>query len=289
LGVFLALPSPRQPWAEEKLRVTVSIVPQKYFVQKIGGRFVDVSVMVLPGASPAIYEPKPKQMAALARSRIYFAIGVPFERIWLPKFAAVSPDMAIVRTEEGIKRIPMKGRHGRDEGVRHKENRHHEGIRDPHIWLSPPLVKIQAGNILRALVKLAPDHRTFFESNYRVFLQEVDRLHKELRTLFSEKGRRKAFMVYHPAWGYFAGAYELNQIPVEMEGKEPKPRALQALIQHAKREGVKVIFVQPQFSTKSAQAMAKAIGGQVVFADPLALEWDRNLRRVAEAFGAALR
>jgi len=261
--------------AGDALKVFVSIVPQKYFVEKIGGDLVDVSVMVRPGASPAIYEPKPKQMVVLSRAKIYFAIGVPFEKAWLKKIVSASPMMLVLHTEAGIEKMPMK---------EDKPN----GIKDPHIWLSPPLVKVQARNIMDALQKVDLAHSSVYKANYKKFIREIDSLDAELRRIFlGKEGER--FIVFHPAWGYFARTYGLKMVPVESEGKAPKPRALQRLIEMAKRDGIKVVFVQPEFSTKSAEIIAKAIGGEVVFASPLNPDWARNLKEVAEKFRAALR
>jgi zinc transport system substrate-binding protein len=282
LLIFLNLP---QEASARPLRVFVSILPQKYFVEKIGGDLVEVAVMVEPGASPHIYEPKPKQMVALAETNIYFAIGVPFETTWLKKIAATNPNMLVVHTEAGIKKIPMKGHH--HEG-RESEQDHHT-IKDPHVWLSPPLVMIQARNILQVFLKVDPANRSLYEKNYNSFIKEVVMLHAEIRAAFEGKGKKIEFMVFHPAWGYFAQAYGIEQVPIEIEGKQPKPAELQYLIQYAKERGIKVIFAQPQFSWQAAQAIAKSIDGQIVFVDPLAVDWDTNLRQVASKFKSALK
>jgi len=266
------------------LRVFVSILPQKYFVEKIGGDLIDVAVMVEPGASPHTYEPKPQQMVALAKTNIYFAIGVPFEASWLEKIAATNPNMLIVHTEAGIKKIPMKAQHQQPE----LEEDHHS-IKDPHVWLSPPLVMILAGNMLQAFVKVDPDHLSVYEKNHDNFIRELVVLDAEIRGAFKGKGKDVEFMVFHPAWGYFAQAYGLQQVPIELEGKQPKAAELQSLIQYAKERGIKVIFAQPQFSWQAAQAIARSLQGQIVFVDPLAADWDRNLRQVASKFEAALK
>ncbi len=258
-----------------KIKTFVSIVPQKYFVEKIGGDLVDVSVMVLPGNSPATYEPRPKQMVALSRARLYYAIGVPFEKVWLEKICAPNIKMLLVHTEEGIEKKPMKA------------DKPH-GIKDPHVWLSPPLVMVQARNILRGLLKVDPANSSVYEANYKKFIMEIVDLDVELRRIFSGK-ERAGFMVFHPAWGYFARSYDLDMVPIESEGKDPKPVDLQRLIGKAKEYGIDVVFVQPEFSSKSAGVIAREIGGQVVFANPLALDWARNLKEVAARFKAALR
>ncbi|UCF83828.1 MAG: zinc ABC transporter substrate-binding protein [Desulfobacteraceae bacterium] len=258
-----------------KIKTFVSIVPQKYFMEKIGGDLVDVSVMVPPGNSPATYEPKPKQMVSLSRARVYYAIGVPFERAWLKKITAINPKMLLVHTEEGVEKTPMNA---------DKQS----GIKDPHIWLSPPLVMIQARNILRALLKIDPGNSSIYEKNYRKFIMEIVELDAELRGIFLGK-EGASFMVFHPAWGYFARTYGLKMVPIESEGKDPKPAALRRLIKKAKEHDINVVFVQPEFSIKSAKIIAKEIGGQVAFASPLALNWKKNLKEVAAKFKAALR
>ncbi len=276
------------------LKVFVSILPQKYFVEKIGGDLVEVSVMVPPGVSPATYEPKPRQMVALSKTTLYFAVGVPFEATWLKKIAAANPGMRVVHTEAGIEKMAMKARHQHPEAAQpqqddaeHGDN-HHE-LKDPHVWLSPPLVMQQARNIFVALLAFDPAHRSSYETNYKKFVMELVNLDVELKRVFGRNGEQIAFMVFHPSWGYFARAYGLKQIPIEIEGKEPKPAELKHLILYAKERGIKVIFVQPQFSWQIAQTLAQAIGGHIAFADPLALDWSDNLRAVATQFKDALK
>jgi zinc transport system substrate-binding protein len=299
-------------FAADKLPVFVSIVPQQYFVQQIGKDLVDIQVMVQPGASPATYEPKPKQMVDLSKAKIYLSIGVPFENAWLEKIADSNPNMRVIHTDHGIEKLAMKAHHHHDdqaeehhEGEHHEANHDHEksehhgeaahdedhhehaGL-DPHIWLSPPLVKIQARTILAALQEADPAHRSIYESNFKEFKARIDRLDTDLKnTLAGKKGLQ--FMVFHPAWGYFAHAYGLKQVPIEIEGKDPKPAQLKELVQHAREHGIKVVFVQPQFSTKSAELIAREIGGQVAFANPLAEDWMANLREVADKFESALK
>ncbi len=270
----------------DKIPVFVSIVPQKYFVQQIGKNLVDVRVMVKPGANPATYEPKPRQMADLSKAKIYFAIGVPFENTWLKKIAAANPKMKVIHTEHGIKKRPVAAHDHTDETHHHGKNAH--GILDPHIWLSPPLVKIQARRILNGLLEIDPAHRNIYEANYKQFEAGIDRLDADIKKIFM--GRRGLrFMVFHPAWGYFAHTYGLEQVPIEIEGKTPKPAQLKKLIEHARRSKIRVVFVQPQFSAKSARLIAGEIGGRITFADPLAEDWKANLYEVADNFKAALK
>jgi zinc transport system substrate-binding protein len=292
-------------FAGDKISVFVSIAPQKYFVQQIGKELVDVQVMIHPGADPHTYEPKPRQMVAIAKAQLYFAVGVEFEEAKLEKITASNPNLKIIHTDQGIEKIamathhhddpakePHPGDHDQPEDHHHEETEHdedhheHTGL-DPHIWLSPPLVKLQARTILVALQEADPTHRSVYQTNFQEFAASVDHLDADLKKIFAGKmGLR--FMVFHPSWGYFAQAYGLKQVPIEIEGKDPKPAELQELIEHARNEGIKVIFAQPQFSDKSARLVAKAIGGQVVYADPLAEDWMSNLMVVANKFKAAL-
>ena len=278
--VFLASLCP----ARDRPTVFVSIVPQKYFVQQISGDLVAVEVMVQPGASPATYEPKPSQMSRLSAAAAYFAIDVPFEKAWLGRIGAVNPQMKIIRTDRGIEKIAMAAHHHEELGNEKKQSDHI--ILDPHIWLSPPLVKRQAAAILEGLKTIVPEHAGELDINYRLFLEKINGLDARLKSqLRGSKGLR--FMVFHPSWGYFAREYGLEQIPIEIEGKAPKPAQLAELIAHARAEHIGVVFVQPQFSQKSAQVVAREIGGKVVFVDPLAEDWLGNLTAVGEKFRQA--
>ena len=268
-----------------QLDVFVSIPPQKYFVQQIGKERVHVRIMVKPGASPAAYEPRPRQMAAISKTQIYFAIGVAFEKTWLGKIAAGNPKLRVVHTDDGIQKIFMAAHH---HDAEHPPEKTRQGEPDPHIWLSPTLVMTQARSIMNALVEIDPAHRSVYEANTRAFLAELAALDADLRNTFADRQGRQ-FMVFHPAWGYFAHSYGLKQVPVEIEGKDPKPAQLKALIEHARENQIKAIFVQPQFSAKSAQLVAREIGGRVVVADPLASDWLLNLREVARKLKIALK
>lgn len=286
-GVFLLIGSANAQ-AGKKLAVFVSIAPQKYFVHQIGQERVDVQVMVQPGASPATYEPKPRQMAALSKTPIYFAIGVPFEKNWLKKIAAASPSMRVVHTDRGIQKIPMSAHRHKAEQHPEKDHQDHHGEPDPHIWLSPTLVMIQARTIRDALQEIDPAHRYVYDTNYKAFVSTLADLDAELRNTFAgQQGLQ--FMVFHPSWGYFARTYGLRQVAVEIEGKNPKPAQLKALIEHAKKNRIRIIFVQPQFSSKSARLVAKEIGGQIAFADSLAQNWLDNIREFAGKLKKALK
>ena len=267
-----------------RITVTVSIPPQKYFVDKIGGERIKVMVMAPPGAFPGTYEPRPRQMVALSHSRIFFAIGVPYEKAWLKRISAANKDMLIVHTDQGIEKRRMKGRHHNEP---EKEKDSTQG-RDPHIWLSPPLVKKQARTILESLVKIDPEGKKLYQEKYRIFALELDQLDEEIKEKFQGiKGGR--FLVFHPSWGYFAQEYHLKQVPVEIEGKRPGPKDLKGLIDTARKERINAVFVQPQVSPKTAQMIARAINGRVAVIDPLEENWADNLRKIADIIKNALK
>ncbi|MFC1477278.1 metal ABC transporter solute-binding protein, Zn/Mn family [candidate division KSB1 bacterium] len=275
--------------ARAQVQVTVSILPQKYFVERIGGDRVVVSVMVQPGAAPNVYEPKPRQMVRLSGSKIYFAIGVPFEDVWLDRIAAANSEMIVIHTDDGIEKLSMAAHsHGEEEHAV-QDVHDEEGIKDPHIWLSPKLVMLQARHILTALISADPEHKDSYIENYNSFIEDITDLDTELLSLFSGQNAASEFIVFHPAWGYFARDYGLTQIPIEIEGKEPKPVELTQLIQHAREHRIKTVFVQPQINPQSAALIAREIGGGVVPADPLAEDWLENLRRVARQFKESIK
>jgi zinc transport system substrate-binding protein len=268
----------------QKLPVMVSIAPQKYFVERIGDGYVKVGVMVPPGAEPHTFEPKPEQLKALSRAKAYFRIRIDFEEAWMDKLAAVNPRMAIVDTTQGIQRLPIPG-HFHQEGAKTQAG---EGENlDPHIWLSPRLVKVQARTIYEALSKLAPQHQAAYQANLEQFLADIDQLDADIRqTLQGVKNRQ--FIVFHPAWGYFARDYDLEMITIAVGGQEPSAAELGNLIREAKQAGIKVVFVEPQFSKQAAATIAREIGGEVLAIDPLAADWLANLRQVARTLGKVL-
>ncbi len=270
--------------AGERLQVAVSIIPQRNLVERIGGDLVDVSLLVRPGYSPATYEPTPRQMAGLAQADLYYRIGVPFEQAWMDRIRAAYPNLQILDARDGIDLRPIDA--GDDGHAEHGHN-HDQGEPDPHIWLSPPLIKIMALRLRNRLMQLDPSHKDIYVQNHKGLEGYLQQLDADIRkTLTGLKSRR--FMVYHPSWGYFADTYGLQQIPIESEGKEPSAQALSRLLARAKADGVGAIFVQKQFSQNQARAVADAIGARIVVIDPLAEDYPENLRAVAQAMVTTL-
>ena len=275
LGLAACTPSPSAKTGKAMV-VTVSILPEKYFVERIGGDLVSVNVMVGPGDSPHTYEPKPEQMAALSRSAVYFRIGVEFENAWLDRISSTNPKMKIVDLSEGIQKLPMSA-HQDAKGAASGE-----GL-DPHIWTSPNLVSSMAGRIYKELSELDLANETVYKSNLDAFLKNIDALDVEIRSSLDSLTNRR-FMVFHPGWAYFAKDYNLQEISIEIGGTEPSANELAKLIDTAKAENIHVVFAQPEFSTQIAKYIANEIGGQVVLISPLAENWLENLRQVALTF-----
>jgi zinc transport system substrate-binding protein len=256
--LFLVVPACAEEKPAEKIGVVVSILPLADFVENIGGGRVEVTVMVPPGANPHLYEPTPSQMAALAKAKLYAKVGsgIEFELSWMDKFLAINPKMAVVDCSQGIE-------------IKEK---------DPHIWMSPQNAKIMVRNICDGLVRIDPDNKAYYEKNRDAYLQELTKLDRDIRNSLSRMTNR-VFMVYHPAFGYFAREYNLTMLPIEAEGKEPTAARMAWLIEQAKEYNIKVIFASPQFNPRSAEVIAEAIGGRVVFIDSLAKDYIGNMRQ----------
>ena len=265
--------------AKAPVTVFVNILPQEYVVNKIAGNTVKVITMIPKGASPATYEPKPSQMKELAGAKAYFSIGVPFEKIWIDKVKASNKSVQFFSADKGIQKLPMENHSCEADGHGANATTHvNTGMMtDPHIWLSPKLMKKIAQNTYEGLVRISPQEKEVYRKNLNSFLKEIDALDGKIRQTVAKMPKDSAFMVFHPAWGYFAHDYGLEQIAIEVDGKEPKPAQLKEVIQTAKKHHVTVIFIQPQFSQKTAQLVAKAIDGKVLSADPLAKDWANNL------------
>ena len=273
--VFLlwACSAPPEPSAVAKIQVAVSVPPQAYLVERIGGDRVEVRVMIPPGTSPAVYEPSPRQLVALSRARLYVKVGHPhflFEETHLEGLLNRLPNVVVIEMV--------------DDGEKHPSTAIEE---DPHVWLSPAAMKKTAVEIAGALAGIDPEHAAEFRQRQERLLEEIDRTDAGIRSLL-EPLEERSFVVYHPAWGHFASEYGLEQRAIEQEGKEPSPARLVQLIELARERDIRVIFVQEGFSEQGARVIANEIGAEVRALDPLALDWSDNLMQVAETLSAAL-
>lgn len=251
-----------------KIGIAVTLLPQAEFVESVGGNKVAVTVMVPPGASPHTYEPTPSQMTALTKAKMYAKVGsgVEFELVWMDKLAAANRDMLVVDCSEGTSLQEVTGEH-----------KYAQNIIDPHIWMSPRNARIMAQNIYAGLARIDPGNSADYESNLDSYVQKLDELDRDIKDALSGVTNRQ-FMVYHPSLGYFAREYNLTILPIEESGKEPTPAALTRLIKQAETHNIKVIFASPQFNPQSAEVIASAIRGRVIFINPLARDYITNLR-----------
>jgi len=263
----------------QPLQVAVSIDPQRFLVERIGGDTIKVVTIVPAGKNPHSYEPTPSQMKELSRSVVWFSIRIEFEQAIMPKIKSLYPHIRIVDTSIGIKRRIMK----EEELDKHDHDHDHDevGAEDTHIWMSVRLMKNQADVVYKTLVEINPSQKALYKKNYENLLKELDILDKELsRKLAPYKG--KEFFIYHPVLGYFADDYGLRQISIEIKGKEPSPSQLAKVINLARKHKVKIIFVQEGFSKKSAETVAKAIGGKVVEINPLTSDYLNMMRKIGD-------
>lgn len=265
--------------------VFVSILPQKYFVQQVGGDRIKVNVMVGPGQSPETYEPSPTQLEKLSHSVFYFRMGVPFENSWLDKIKSLYPSLKIIDARKGITLRNMNEDYILLEPV--SGALQNMGMKDPHIWTNPMNVVIFMKNFSDTLSNEFPQDKSFFEGNYRRMVAQLNGLDQKIKILFKPV-QKKFLLVYHPSWGYFAQQYGLAQIPIEVEGKPPNAKSLAKIIKFARQNKLRVIFTQTQFSQRNARTVADAIGGETMAVDPLAEDYLTNLFYVAQQFARSM-
>lgn len=281
----------------DPLPVVASIAPQKYILERIAGNYIAVTVFVKPGADPHAYEPTPSQMRTAADAACWFTIGVPFEDVWLPRISGASgkelPTVSFIR---GIHRLPAGCAHAHGENDAHSRADHaddehgdhaHEGDEhdgeDPHVWLSPMLVREMLSTVTRELGRLLPERAAEFRANAAAFADELETLDGRLAGRFNEfPAEDRVFLTIHPSWRYFAYNYGLTELSIEIGGKEPGPRSLKGVIDAAGKHRLRTVFVEPQFPKSSAEAVAAAIGANIVEADPLAENIVENYTSMAD-------
>lgn len=253
--------------------ITVSILPQKTFVEKIAGDDFEINVLIPRGSSPASYSLLPSQLRRVANSAIWFRIGyIGFEYSWTDRIAAANKNMKVVDLSRGLDLIA-------DEMEQHGDHVHMNGV-DPHTWLSPVLVKQMANKIADELSKLRPDASKKYQSNYLKFAKEIDDLYTQIEAQLKEfKGRK--FVVFHPSLTYFARDFGLEQYSLETGGKEPTPQQLARVVDLAKSEDIRVIYIQDEFDREHARVFAEEIGGEIIQLSPLNLAWAKNLKKIS--------
>ena len=259
----------------DAVNVFVSILPQKYLVERIGGNRVHVNVMVRPGLNAETYEPLPSQMAELSNADVYFRIGVPFESIWIKKISATYPHLWIIDCCHAL--IPEGTHNGKedvDDIVRHTYG--------AHVWTSPRNAVHIADIIYSVLTDTDPSAMEYYEKNHAALVRDLDDLDQFIRQKFTSLGNRY-LMVAHPSWGHFADAYGLIQIPLERHGTEVRPRELSGLVNFAKKNNIHTVYIDKQFNSAAARLVARETGASIVVLDPLAEDYINNLKDVAQA------
>lgn len=259
--------------------VTVTIEPQRFFLDQIAGDAFTINTLVPPGTSPETYEPSPAVMIDLGKSDLYFRVGeLGFEKVWSERLAQNNPNVTIVDCSAGIEL--MEGEeHGH--GTEHAgEHCHAHGAADPHVWSSPQAARIFAKNMVEALVREDPDNEPLYRSGYAKLADRINAADSTIRHLLQDAPSR-AFIIYHPALGYFARDYGLQQYSMEFEGKNPSPSQIRELVDLARREKINTVLIQRGFDVKNAEVIAKEIGAEVFEVDPMTYEWDKELVRIA--------
>ena len=256
----------------EKPVAAVSILPQRYLINKIADTLVDVVVMVPPGASPATWEATPEQMKDLGDAFIYFRIGhIGFEQAWMKQIASLNPGMEIVDLSEGLELISADYEHG--------DHQHHGT--DPHTWLSPACMKQMARKVYYILSEKFPDYKSYLRGNYEKLLQDINKTESYAGRVLSPLAG-SSFLIFHPSLGYLARDYSLNQYAIEFEGKEPSPAHLREIVDLAKIHGIKAIFVQKEFDQRNASLIAEEIEGTVVMINPLEENWIYGMKQTID-------
>lgn len=267
----------------EKHTITVSILPQKYFVEQIAGTRFPINVMLPPGSNPEDFEPTAKQLQELNNSLFYFYVGhLGFEKPWMKKFSEVAKDVNYISCSKGIDLL-RGDEHDHDHG---SEEVHKHGT-DPHIWMSPENVKTMSRTISQALSKQYPEMAAEFEANLHTFISRIDLLDNSIRTELNDT-TRNAFMIFHPALGYYARDYHLEQYSIEYEGKSPSTAHMKKMVDLAREKQISTIFIQSQFETAKAEAIANEIGAEIVVVDPLAEDWLAEMYSLTKKIKTAL-
>lgn len=279
IGILMILCCRNTATKPEKQIITVSILPQKYFVEKIAGDKFLVNVMVPPGANHENYDPSPEQVINLSKTSLYFRIGnIEFENVWIPRFVDNYPELKVINLSRGLHLISNT-----DES----HEGHHHGQTDPHTWMSPVNVKGIAKNILEALVEFDMENESFYLTNYNLFIAELDSLNDRIVEILQHK-KSDGFIIYHPAMTYFARDFGLKQFALEVDGKSPSAFHIRAIIDIAKKEDIRIILVQKQFDKTKAETIAGETGAVVTEIDPLNENWEQEIMDITNKLAESL-
>lgn len=275
----LALPS-----LAADLTVAVSLQPYSSVVHEIGGEQVNVVSMVPAGSDPHTFEPKPASLKEFAKATVYFSDGSGMDAAWLPRFKGVNKNVNVISLSQGISWMEEDEHHHHEGEEHHPEGEKDEDELDPHLWTSPVQMMQIAENVCEALMSLDAAHKDLYRKRANDLIFRLKKLDVELRqTVKKLPANGRTFIVFHPAYGYFARDYGMKQLTVEVAGKEPKPRDLANLIKTGKANNVHIVFVQPQFSKRAAATIAKELNAKILDTDPLAYDYEGNIRALLKS------
>ncbi len=271
--------------AENRLVVSVTLPPYAKILEEIGGERIEALSLVPANADPHTYEPKPAILKQFSKVKIYLSDGSNMDAAWKPRFLGVNSKVKSVDISKGISWIEEDEHHHHEGGHHHGESHKEEAPElDPHLWTSPRVLLTLSQNILQALIQEDPSGKTYYEERFKKFDEKIKALDVYFKKVASElPENRRTFVVFHPSYGYLARDYELEQMAIETEGKEPKPQDMKKLVQKAREHQVKVIFVQPQFNKRAAETLAGELGAQIIINNALAYDFEKSLREFGEA------
>ncbi|MDR1203840.1 MAG: zinc ABC transporter substrate-binding protein [Tannerellaceae bacterium] len=268
---------------ENEKIISVTIEPQRYFAERIGGDRFTVHTVVPAGQSPETYDPTPQQMIQVSKSLAYLRIGyIGFEQAWMQNIQENNPEMNVFDLSEGIDLILEV----EEEANGHHHHRHHPGGVDPHIWNSIHGAKMIAQNTLNAFLALDKEHADDYRQNYDRLMEDINQTGDELSEWLSPLSNR-TFIIYHPALTYFAEEFNLTQLCIEMEGKEPSPAQLKELVETAREHQAKVVFIQQEFDQKNAELIARETGCRLVTINPLSYDWSKEMIHLAKSLAGS--
>ena len=280
--LFLLVIVPAILWAgEDRITVAVSLQPYATLVKMLGGDRVNVVTLLPPGADPHNFEPKPAVIKAFSVAQVYFTDGSGLDKTWMPRFLGANKNVQVVDISKGIEWMKL-------EHEEHGAHGHHHEEMDPHIWTSPTRMRFLAQNIFQELKRLDPKHTIEYVNRASSVQDELALVERQLNeAVISMPKDRRSFIVFHPTYGYLAKDFKLKQYTIEVNGKEPKPRDLANLVKLGRKNNIKNVFVQPQFSKRAAETIAKDLGAVVVETDPLAADFIGNTEKFVKALREA--
>ena len=263
---------------DDKPILTVTIDPQRYFLEQIVGDKFTINTLVPPGTSPETYEPAPSVMVDMNKSKLYFMVGdLGFEKAWSKRLAENNPRIKIIDCSQNLELIEgVEHNHTDDHGHSHS----HVGM-DPHLWSSPAAVKGLTKNMLNSIIEFDPEYKETYLLNYNNFIGRVNNTDSIIKELLTDIPTR-SFIIFHPSLGYFSHQYDLHQYSIESEGKNPSPAQIKMLIDNASKENINTVFIQRGFDEKNAEVVAREIGADVFEIDPLSYDWDTELIKIAK-------